>query len=123
LAEEQGRLRHNQVGLEFISNVDASRTIIRIDANVEVWKRKIAVRYVGRVACLIVPCLEVHGLAGPNAQQDSQGLQIGYFLGERWVQAGAALFDESKVESGSAGNRLQVVGDSAVRVQFEIMIV
>src|SRR4029077_4828017 len=43
--------------------------------------------------------------------------------GERWVQAGTANFDESKVESRRAGNGLQVVGDAAVRVQREIPIV
>ena len=55
--------------------------------------------------------------------QDSQNFQIGHLLSQRGIQAGAALLDKPKVESRRVGNRLQMIGDGAVRVQSEVVIV
>jgi hypothetical protein len=122
-AKEQGGLGHDQVGLKQIGDSRTSGAAVGIDAAVEVRKREVAVGNVWRVACLVLPCLKVHDLRSPDAKQDSQNLEIADLLGERWVQAGTANFDERKVESRRAGNGLEVVGDAAVRVQREIPIV
>jgi hypothetical protein len=40
-----------------------------------------------------VPVLEVHRLGWSDAEHDPQRLGVADLLGERWVEAGAALFD------------------------------
>ena len=70
-----------------------------------------------------MPDLEVHGLAGSDAEQDAQHLKIGHLLSEAGVQAGAALLDESEVESGGVGNGLKMVGDGAVRIQLQVIVI
>jgi hypothetical protein len=61
-----------------------------------------------------VPRLEVRDLGPADAQKDPQDFQISYILGERGIQAAAALFDERKVEARSVGNSLQGVRNAAV---------
>src|SRR4029077_12273128 len=95
----------------------------RVDAAIEVRKRKIAVGYVGCVACLVLPSLEVHGPGPADTQKNSQDLQIGYLLSQGRVQAAAALLDEREVESCRVRNRLQMVGDVAIAIQDQIAIV
>jgi hypothetical protein len=54
----------------------------------------------------------VHGLARTDTQQDSQNFQIGHVLGERGIQAGAALLDERKMKSRREGDSLEQIRES-----------
>ena len=65
-----------------------------------------------RIACLVLPGLKVHGLAWADAQQDPQNFQVGHLLGERRIEAGAALLDKRKVEPRREGDRLEMGGDA-----------
>jgi hypothetical protein len=64
--------------------------------------------------------LEVHGLAGADAQQDSQDFQVGDVLCQRRIKASATLLDESEVESRRESDRLEVIGKRGLRVIAEI---
>src|SRR5436305_8887715 len=56
-----------------------------------------------------MPGLKMGGLGGADTEQDAQNLWIGDPLSQRWVEAGAALLDEGKVEARRVGDRLDVV--------------
>src|SRR5580765_6602258 len=68
LIKEQGRLRHDQVGLELVGNVSAAGTVVRIDSDVQVGKCQITIGDIGRVARLVVPSLEVRDLRAADTQ-------------------------------------------------------
>ena len=74
----------------------------------------IEVRQRSRIAGFVLPGLEVHGFARPDAQQDSQDFEIGDVLSERRIQARPALLDKRKVESRRKGDRFEVVGEGGV---------
>ena len=79
-AEERAGLGHDQIGLEVLP---AKRRCI------EVWKREAAKGQRSqwsrnRVACLVRPSLEVHGLGRADAQQDPQYHWIGDPQGQCW---------------------------------------
>ena len=69
-----------------------------------------------RIAGFVVPRLKVHCFGGPDTEQDSQHFRVGDPLSQRWIQAGAALLDKSKVEAGRVGDRLQMVRGTEVGV-------
>ena len=98
-AKEYGGFGHDQVGLE---RLPAKRR------GIEVGKRQ-PIGGVGerrRIAGFVVPRLKVHCFGGAETEQDSQHFRVGDPLSQRWVQAGAALFDKSEVEAGRVGDRL-----------------
>ena len=104
--KEQSWLGHDEVGLEVVSNIRTGGTRFGINSAVEIWKCKVAIGDVRCVACLILPSLEVRDLRAADAKKNSQYLQISYFLGERGLQAAAALLDEREVKSRRVGNGL-----------------
>ena len=69
-----------------------------------------------RIAGFVVPGLEVHDLGAADAEQDAQHLRVGDPLGQRGVEAGAALLDEREVEARRVGDRLEVVRRGEVGV-------
>ena len=89
-----------------ISNAGTSGTCIGIDSTVEVRECEVAIGYIGRITCFVVPRLEVRDLGAADTQQDPQDLQVGYLLCERGIQAAAALLDEREVESRSVRDGL-----------------
>src|SRR5207245_8572085 len=96
-----GWLWHYQVGLEIFS---AERR------GVEIWKHQ-SVGRVGqrrRVACLVLPGLEVHCLSRADAKQYPQDLWTGDSLSQRWVEAVAPLLDKGEMESRRVGDRLNM---------------
>ncbi len=99
-------LGHDQVGLELVSNAGTSGTCIGIDSTVEVRECEVAIGYIGRITCFVVPRLEVRDLGAADTQQYPQDLQVGYLLCERGIQAAAALLDEREVESRSVRDGL-----------------
>lgn len=56
-----------------------------------------------------MPGLEVGCFSGPDAEKNPQHVHISYPLRQRWIEAASALFDESEVEAGGEGDRLEVV--------------
>src|SRR5438552_18496400 len=107
--KEQSGLGHDQVGLELVSNIGTGSTGVGIDSCVEVREGKIAVRYIRGVACFILPSLEVRDLGAADTQKDPQDLQVGYFLGQRGIQAASALFDKCKMKSCRVRYGLQMI--------------
>src|SRR4029077_6305669 len=67
------------------------------------------VRQRNRVACLIVPNLEVHDLRSTDADRDSQHFRTRHPLAESGVKASASLLDKRKVKSSRVGDSLDVV--------------
>lgn len=114
------RLRHDQVGLEQVGRGNGCASShgvcagVGIQSVIEVGEAEVAVGDVRRVRGLVVPDLEMHGLAWPDTEQDSEYFKIGDFLGETWIQAAATLFDEAKVESRGVRDGLEMVGYGAV---------
>ena len=101
-AEEDGGLGHDQVGLEVLPAKGSS---------IEVGKHQ-PIGGIGqsrRVARLVMPGLKMGGLGGADTEQDAQHLWTGDPLRQRWVEAGATLLDEGKVEARRVGDRLNVV--------------
>src|SRR5438445_6346612 len=90
-AEEDGWLRHDQVGLE----------VLRVKRwGIKVGKRQ-PIGGIGqrrRIARLVLPGLKVHGLGGADAEQDAQHLHAADSLRQRWVEAGTSLLDRPKME-------------------------
>src|SRR5713226_3983537 len=102
-AQEYGGLRHNQVGLEFLSTKRG---------RIEVREHQRGIFWVGQSRCIarfVAPGLKVHGLGGTDAENDAQNIGMGDALSERWIKAGSALLDGSKVETRSIGDCLNVV--------------
>src|SRR5258708_31518233 len=83
--KEQSWLGHDQVGLELVCNAGTSGTRIGIDSTVEVRECEVAVGYIGRVTCFVVPGLEVGDLGAADAQQDPQDFQRAYLLRQHGV--------------------------------------
>ncbi len=102
-AQEDGWLGHDQVGLEFLS---AKR------GRIEVREHQRGIFRVGQSRCIarfVAPGLKVHCLSGTDAENDAQNIGMGDALSERWIKAGSALLDGSKVEARSIGDCLNVV--------------
>src|SRR5206468_10514672 len=69
-----------------------------------------------RIARHIRPGLKMHCFRRANADQDSQHLSTRGSLCPPRVEAGATLFNGRKVESGSIGDRLQVIRLTCIRM-------
>src|ERR1700746_263143 len=114
-AQEDGRLRHDEVGLE----------IVGVGIRVQVSKHKVAVGNSGSIACLVMPSLEVSGFGGPDTQENAQDFGVSDALGERGIETAAALLDESEVEAGGVGDGLKVIGNTVgaggIREQIRIL--
>ena len=101
--EEYRRLRHDQVCLKLLPS-EGRRVQIGKD------------QPVGRVgqwwgiARFVVPGLEVHGLGWADAQQNPQHLGMGDSLCQRWIKAGAALFDHGEVKARRVSDCLEMDG-------------
>jgi hypothetical protein len=115
--KERAWLGHDQIGLEVLP---AGRYIER-----EIAKCHI-IRWRKRVARLVVPGLEMHGLGRADAEQDSQDHRIGDSQGQCRVEAGAALLDKAEMERRRVGDGLDVVrisyierGDCRMRLPFD----
>ena len=121
--KEERWLRHDEVGLERISNflLRAAATI-RVSSAVEVREGQSAIGKDLGVSGFIVPDLEVHGFAGANAQENAENFQVGDFLREGRVETGAALLDKTKMETGGVGDGLKVSGDVAALIQNEVIV-
>src|SRR5437870_13191384 len=63
-----------------------------------------------------MPGLKMGGLGWADTEQDAQHFQIGDSLGQRWVEAGAALLDIPKVEARRVGDRLDVVSGGEIAI-------
>jgi hypothetical protein len=103
-AEEDGGLRHDQVGLEVLPAKGRC---------IEVRKHQ-PIRGIGqsrRIAGLIVPGLKVRCLGRADTQQDTQNFRMGHPLSQRGVEARATLLDKPKMESRRVGDRLEVIRD------------
>src|SRR5205807_1648641 len=70
---------------------------------------------------LILPGLKMHDFRTTDTDENSQNFQTGYLLSEGRVEAGAALFNKAKVESGRESNRFDVVAWIVRIVQFVII--
>src|SRR5258708_20576484 len=71
-----------------------------------------AVRGIGQtlvIARLVLPRLKMGCLGGPNAQEDTQNFCVGDSLGERRIEAGAALLNGGEGKAGGVGDGLKVV--------------
>ena len=64
-----------------------------------------------RIARLVVPDLKVRCLGWANTEQDAQHFRMGNPLSQRWIEAGAALFDKPKMETCRVGDGLEVIRD------------
>ena len=63
-----------------------------------------------RIARLVLPSLEVHCLGWADTEHDSQHFRIRDALGQRRIEAGAALLNKGKVEPCREGDRFDEVG-------------
>src|SRR5579859_5931709 len=106
--EERHRFRHDQVGLELLRR--ELRRVVKVGER-QVWVCRVGQRRQSRlhgVACLVVPGLEVANLGAADGQQYPQYLGTGDTLRQLRIQAAAALLDETEVEGGRIGDRLDV---------------
>src|ERR1700730_3838946 len=71
-----------------------------------------------RVARLVVPGLEVHGLGRADAQQDPQDHWIGDSQCQCRVKAGAALLDKAEMERRRVGDGLDVGLTSWISIRY-----
>ena len=101
-AEEDGWLRHDQVGLEVLPTKGGALRSGNTNPFVG------SVRG-GALPALSMPGLKVRGLGWADTEQDSQHFRIGDPLSQRWVEAGATLLDKRKMEARRVGDRLDVV--------------
>src|SRR6266852_1661476 len=107
--KEDGWLGHDQVGLEVLPS-KWSRIEGRKDQPISgVGQRR-------RVACLVLPGLEVLCFGWPDAEQDTQHFRMGDPLSQRWVEAGPPLLDKRKVESSRVGDRLEMIFGGQVAI-------
>src|ERR1700730_18612614 len=81
--EEGTGLGHDQISLEVLAE------------RIKVWKRQSIGRIgqLNRVASLVLPGLEVHGFGRADTEKDKQDLWVGYLLGQRRIEAAAALLN------------------------------
>ncbi len=102
VAEEDGRLGHDQVGLEVLSAKGSG---------IEVRKHQpvCGIGQSRRIASLIMPGLKVRCLDRADTEQDAQHFQIGNPLGQCGIEAGATYLNEPKMEARRVGNGLDVV--------------
>jgi hypothetical protein len=92
-AEERAWLGHDQIGLEILP-AEGRR--------IEVGKHEIGIGGIGQRRCvarLVLPGLEVHGFGRADTEQDEQDLWVGDLLGQRRVEAAAALLDGGEIET------------------------
>jgi hypothetical protein len=66
--EEHRRLRHDQIGLEFVRDIWPCCACVGVHGTIKVRKREGAVRYIGRIARLVMPGLEVRDLRPADTQ-------------------------------------------------------
>ena len=59
----------------------------------------------------------------PMLSSTRKNFQVRDFLGQRWIQAAAALLDERKVEACGIGNRLEVVRNVTAFYPVEVIVV
>src|SRR4029077_19791254 len=64
----------------------------------------------------------MHDLRSADAQENSEHFQICDLLSQGWIEAAAALFDEAKVKSRRASDRLPVGRGRPGRIQYKIVI-
>src|SRR5207302_11036041 len=74
-----------------------------------------------RIACLVLPGLEVHDLRSADAEEGSKHFQTGNLLSQRRVEAGAALLNKTKVKSRGESDCLDVVTGIVWVAQFRIV--
>ena len=109
-AEENRGLRHDQICLKVFPSERRC---------VEVGKHQRGICWIGqrgRIAGFVLPSLKVHCFGGPDAKHDSQYFHTGDSLSQGWVEAGAALLDGAKVETGGVGDGLNVVAGAEVSI-------
>src|SRR5215471_4382556 len=113
-------LRHDQIRLEEVGS--STGPSVGIDTPIQIWEGKVLARVIDvqRVARFILPGLEVHRFGRTDAQQDAENFEVADLLCERWIQASAALLDESEVETSGESDGLEVNGEAAILVQDEI---
>jgi hypothetical protein len=118
--EEVCRLRHDQVGLEFIL-IRKFRGVCEVREKQRgiVWIDQGSNRRVHGVPGFVVPGLEVRRFGGTDAEQDAQNLRTGHALRQRRIKAGAALLDKCEVKSGGEGDGFQMVGAAEISVGIE----
>src|SRR5258708_10341602 len=127
VVQEDGGLRHDEVGLEFIGD-------FRIGESIEVGESDrgtgragetgVGVRQLNRVTRLVMPGLEMRGFRRTNGQQNAQHFDVAHALSKRRIKTVAALLDESKVEAGRVGDGLRVDGNTAwlVRIRYQVLV-
>lgn len=64
----------------------------------------------------------MHCLGWTDAEQDTQHFRTAHPLSERWVETGAALFDEREVKSGRESDGFDVVHCGWVADQVTVLV-
>ena len=111
--QENGRLRHDQVGLEILGM--EARRAHQIEDNFHA-RHRIGVRGIGAITSLVAPGLEMHDFRSADAEQDSQHLGVSDSLSQGWVQARTALLDRAEVKARRVGDSLQMAGATEISV-------
>src|SRR3954452_10462218 len=68
------------------------------------------------VARLILPRLEMHGFGRPDADQDTQDLDVRCPQRHRWIQAVTTLFDCREMKRGGICDHLKEIRISGVAI-------